>query len=318
MLQKHSDSRLGRDLRQARREAHLTQGALAAASGCSARSIWQSERGQGHFAVFQRLLDTLGLEVAGRSLPPGNHLGHRFNSLRVRLGASVREIAAKAGLSPHTVAAVECGDLGHLAAVERIAEVLGAGLTLTRVGHSQSFYAGAALSSAHSAWATPPDLLERLYEALGSEFDLDPCSPGALQSRVQATRHLVEADNGLAHAWRGRVFMNPPYGRGLISAWTAKARLETETKRADLVIGLVPARTDTRWWHADVVGNAAVWLLRGRLSFGDGTNPAPFPSALALWGGSPAIEAALTGAFPDAQHIALGRSGMMAEPQNAA
>ncbi|SDE32677.1 DNA N-6-adenine-methyltransferase [Belnapia rosea] len=305
MSQERSDSRLGRTLRQARHDARLTQGALAAAAGCSARSVWQAERGQGHAAVYLRLLDTLGMELAGRSLPPGTDPGARLKVLRQRLGASAREVAAKANVSPNTLAAMERGDLGHLAALERVAEVLGAGLVLARTGHPQSFYAGAALSSTYEAWATPLDLLERLYKALGSGFDLDPCSPGALRSRVRAARHLTEADDGLAHPWHGRVFMNPPYGRG-IGAWTAKARTEAETGRAEFVIGLIPARTDTRWWHADVVGHAAAWLLRGRLSFGDGSTPAPFPSALVLWAGAPATATTLCQVFPDAQYIAPG------------
>lgn len=307
MPQERSDSRLGQALRQARRDASLTQGALASASGCSARSVWQSERGQGHAEVFLRLVGILGQEVTGRSLPPGTHLGGRLHALRKRLGASARDVAAKAEASPNTIAAIERGDLGHLAVLERVAAVLGAGLALSPVGQAAAFYTGAALSSAYDAWATPADLLERLYGALGGGFDLDPCSPGALRSRVQAARHLTEADDGLAHEWPGRVFMNPPYGRG-IGAWTSKARAEAEAGPADLVIGLVPARTDTRWWHADVVDRAAVWLLRGRLGFGDGAAPAPFPSALVLWGGTRAITEALSRAVPDAQHIPLERS----------
>jgi phage N-6-adenine-methyltransferase len=305
MTQNRSDSRLGRALRQARRGARMTQGALAAVCGCSSRSVWQAERGQGHATVFFRLLAALGLEVTGRSLPPGAHLGDRLRALRQRLGASGRDVAAKAGVSANTLAAIERGDPGHLAAVERVADVLGAGLALAPAGQPSAFYAAAALSSAHEAWATPPGLLARLYEALGGPFDLDPCSPGALRSRVRAARHLTEADDGLAHPWHGKVFMNPPYGRG-IGRWTSKARQEAEAGRATFVIGLVPARTDTRWWHADVAGHAAAWLLRGRLAFGDGAAPAPFPSALVLWGETSAITEGMARAFTAAQHIPSG------------
>jgi hypothetical protein len=66
------------------------------------------------------------------------------------------------------------------------------------------------------------------------------------------------------------------------------------------VVGLVPARTDTTWWHQDVAGHATVFFLRGRLSFGDGTQPAPFPSALLVWGATPENTTALKAAIPDA------------------
>jgi phage N-6-adenine-methyltransferase len=151
-------------------------------------------------------------------------------------------------------------------------------------------------------WATPPEVLERLYDVVGGRFDLDPCSPGKARSRVRARTHYTEQDDGLSLPWHGAVFMNPPYG-GRITAWTAKARVEAAAGHAACVFGLVPARTDTRWWHRDVAGIAHVWLLRGRLAFGDGTQSAPFPSALILWGGDHELARRIAGAFPDAQHV---------------
>ena len=242
------------------------------------------------------------MEITGRSLPPGEHLGDRLRSLRLRLGASLRETAGKTGISPNTLSAVERGDLGHLCVVEQIGNTLGAGLALVRQGEKMSFYASAGISSAHEAWATPTSLLNALCAALNENFDLDPCSPGKMRSRVPAVQHFTEADDGLAKEWRGKVFINPPYGR-TIGAWVAKAHAEAAIGRATFVIGLVPARTDTRWWHADVAGHADVWLLKGRLAFGEGDAPAPFPSAVLLWGGSSTVATAVSGVFPDSQHI---------------
>ncbi len=314
MSQNHSESRLGRALRQGRRQARVTQAGLAERAECSVRSVWQAEHGLGHTAVFLRLLDKLGLAIAGRALPPGPHLGGQLQALRRRLGVSARAAAATAGLSPNTVAAIEGNRHGHLAAIERLAEALGARLTLVRQGEARGFFAAVAVSSACQTWETPPDLLARLYEVLGTDFDLDPCSPGRLRSRVRAPRHFTVDDNGLAQDWTGRVFMNPPYGRG-IRAWTAKARREVEAGRAEFVIGLVPARTDTRWWHADIARKADTWLFQGRLRFGDGTAPAPFPSALVLWGGPPWLRASLSQAFPDDQHVqAAAAPGGRPEP----
>ena len=72
------------------------------------------------------------------------------------------------------------------------------------------------------------------------------------------------------------------------------------------MIGLIPARTDTRWWHDHVAGLAHAWLLRGRLAFGDGTAPAPFPSAVVLWGGDVATIAKLSAAVREAHHVPPG------------
>ena len=76
-----------------------------------------------------------------------------------------------------------------------------------------------------------------------------------------------------------RVFMNPPYGR-TIGAWMAKAWKESQ--RGALVVCLVPARTDTAWWH-DYAANGRVRFLRGRLKFGGAANSAPFPSAIVVF-----------------------------------
>jgi len=83
------------------------------------------------------------------------------------------------------------------------------------------------------------------------------------------------------------IYLNPLYGRQ-IGDWMAKAASEAAAGRASPVIALVPARTDTEWWHTSVVAaGATVALLKGRLKFGgEGGQGAPFPSALVLWSGT--------------------------------
>jgi hypothetical protein len=76
--------------------------------------------------------------------------------------------------------------------------------------------------------------------------------------------------------------MNPPYGRE-INMWVEKAT--KEAGNGALVVGLLPARTDTRWWHEHVDGHASIHFFAGRLVFGNAGNAAPFPSALAVWWG---------------------------------
>ena len=73
--------------------------------------------------------------------------------------------------------------------------------------------------------------------------------------------------------------MNPPYGRE-IGRWMKKASEASAT-----VVCLVPARTDTAWWH-DYAMQGEIEFLRGRLKFGDSKNSAPFPSAIVVFRGS--------------------------------
>jgi hypothetical protein len=114
-------------------------------------------------------------------------------------------------------------------------------------------------------------------------------------------------DDGLSLPWFGAVFLNPPYGREL-PKWTAKALAEIVHGRARIVIGVLPARPDTRWWHRDIAGHANISFLRGRLRFGDGVQSAPFPSALVVWGGTIEEVTAVRGAFPTAWHLSAAGS----------
>lgn len=131
-------------------------------------------------------------------------------------------------------------------------------------------------SSKTDNWATPADFYDRLNAVF--DFTLDPC---ASDDNAKCKRYFTERVDGLSQSWDGeRVLMNPPYGRE-IGLWVKKA---SEAK--SLVVCLVPARTDTRWWHDYVVaGGGQVTYLKGRLKFGGVSTPAPFPSALVMYYG---------------------------------
>ena len=131
-------------------------------------------------------------------------------------------------------------------------------------------------SSATDLWATPQDLYDK-YHARYS-FELDVC---ATAGNAKCARYFTIADDGLAQEWRGRCWMNPPYGRA-IGAWMAKAWRSAQA--GALVVCLVPARTDTAWWH-DYAVKGEIEFLRGRLKFGGHKNPAPFPSAIVVFDG---------------------------------
>ncbi|MFE4203797.1 DNA N-6-adenine-methyltransferase, partial [Aneurinibacillus aneurinilyticus] len=97
-------------------------------------------------------------------------------------------------------------------------------------------------SSATDEWATPQDFFDQLNEEF--KFTLDPC---ATHESAKCARYFTEEDNGLAQDWAGEVvFMNPPYGR-VLGQWVKKA-FEESVKGATVVC-LLPARTDTRWFH---------------------------------------------------------------------
>jgi phage N-6-adenine-methyltransferase len=123
-------------------------------------------------------------------------------------------------------------------------------------------------------WATPWDLFARLDAEF--HFTLDVC---ATAGNAKCQRYFTKADDGLAQTWSGYAWCNPPYSE--VARWMAKA-LEAARTTAELVVCLVPARTDTAWWH-DVAAQGEVRFLRGRLRFGDSLSGAPFPSVIVVF-----------------------------------
>ncbi len=302
MQQKRSGSRLGQSLKKARKAAGLTQEEVAEAVDCNPRTVWHAERGQGRADLFQRIANCVGMVVSGRALPPGDLIGPRLKMLRARVGISRTQVADECGLSPTTVADAEAGGSCNISTLEQIGAVLGAGLTLVASGEHPGFYQLVGISSGWNAWSTPQPVLDSLCRVVGNRFDLDPCASRQKRHRIHARRYLTEDDDGLSQPWHGHVYINPPYGPQ-IALWTAKAMDEVTARRADVVIGLVPARTDTRWWHTSIAGRSDVWLLRGRLAFGGGEQKAPFPSAIVVWGATEDVCCRMTAEFPDAWHV---------------
>jgi len=73
--------------------------------------------------------------------------------------------------------------------------------------------------------------------------------------------------------------MNPPYGKE-IGKFMAKA---LKLSKTNTIVCLLPARTDTRWFHESVYGKAELRFLKGRVKFKGGKHSAPFPSMLAIY-----------------------------------
>jgi site-specific DNA-methyltransferase (adenine-specific) len=131
-------------------------------------------------------------------------------------------------------------------------------------------------SSATDEWETPQWLFDELSWIYGG-FTLDPC---ATAENAKCQRYFTRQEDGLKQDWGGKIFCNPPYGRA-IGLWVAKAY--DASLRGSLAVCLLPARTDTRWWH-DYTRRGHFWFLKGRLKFGHAQNAAPFPSAIVTFG----------------------------------
>jgi site-specific DNA-methyltransferase (adenine-specific) len=134
-------------------------------------------------------------------------------------------------------------------------------------------------SSKSPEWETPRDFFEKLDERWN--FTLDPC---ATKDTAKCATFFTEKDNGLEMDWKGhRVFMNPPYGRE-IRFWIEKAYKEG-LKHDTIVVCLLPARTDTKWFHNYCMKAQSIKFIKGRLKFGNATAGAPFPSMLVIFNG---------------------------------
>jgi phage N-6-adenine-methyltransferase len=124
-------------------------------------------------------------------------------------------------------------------------------------------------------WVTPQAFFDE--QDARWNFTLDVC---ATIENAKCERHYTKASDGLRQSWAGeRCWMNPPYGR-VIGDWMRKAY--EENLRGTLVVCLVPARTDTAWWH-DYAMHGEIQFIRGRLKFGGGKTNAPFPSAVVVF-----------------------------------
>ena len=129
-------------------------------------------------------------------------------------------------------------------------------------------------SSASDLWSTP----QEFFDTLNAEFHftVDVC---ATQENAKCSTFFTKQDDGLKQKWCGVVWMNPPYGRE-IGQWMDKAYASMQ--EGATVVCLVPARTDTAWWHSYAV-QGEIRFIRGRLKFGGQVNSAPFPSAVVIF-----------------------------------
>lgn len=151
------------------------------------------------------------------------------------------------------------------------------------------FYSEEAFKSSEvDTWSTPRSFFDSLNQEFGFGLDAAALQSSALCDKWYGPDHPdISMRDAFTREWHedcdGKpIWLNPPYGR-TIRRWTAKASHENHVHGATVVL-LVPARTDTAWWHEDILGHH-IRFVRGRLKFGEAKNPAPFPSAVIIMEG---------------------------------
>ena len=126
-------------------------------------------------------------------------------------------------------------------------------------------------------WPTPDYVFNTLNEEF--HFTLDVCAD---DDNHKTPAYFTKKEDGLKQNWSGICWMNPPYGRE-ISKWVEKA-YKSSLGGGTVVVCLLPARTDTKWWRDYVMCSSELRFISGRIKFGNAPQGAPFPSVIAIFG----------------------------------
>jgi phage N-6-adenine-methyltransferase len=115
-------------------------------------------------------------------------------------------------------------------------------------------------------WYTPAEYIEAVREAL-SAIDLDPASSDKAQETVKAASYFTIADDGLSKEWRGRVWLNPPYSRGMISQFITKLVGDYSSGAVQSAILLTHNYTDSTWFRTAQEACSAICFTDTRIKF---------------------------------------------------
>ena len=222
------------------------------------------------------------MDVTLSHMPRAGTLAEQLKLQRERKSGSLNDLAQTTGMSRMTLRSLEAGG-GSLACLDRYISTLAPAARLKeppRASWNRS------ISRRGDDQFTPPEFIEKI-QAIFGPIDLDPAWHA--QSPVEATRtfSLAAGENGLARPWVADfVWLNPPFSELL--RWLRKADGEWSAGRAKTIIALVPARTDSTYFHDRLARVANIYLLRRRLRFiqldGRPGNQAPFPLMLMIFG----------------------------------
>lgn len=268
-------------MRTARRSKGWLQKTLADWIGVDTQKIKRLEQGTGSVATLVAAMAALELHLTG--IGPGTTIVDQLRAKRQKRGWSIVETARRADLNRATVAGLERGK-GSVASLQCLLTALA---PKARRRAPERSYWGQGDKEDRDSRFTPPDFMEIIYEAFGP-VDLDPCAHR--MSPVVASRRIIleEGGDGLVDEWAGKLaFVNPPFSAQLL--WLRRAYSQWLVGNVKTIVCLVPARTDSAWFHETLAVDADIYLLQGRLKFlstAGKAQPTPFSLMLVTLGAS--------------------------------
>ena len=142
----------------------------------------------------------------------------------------------------------------------------------------------------NNEWFTPERYVKLARSAMGG-IDMDPASNKFAQEWIKAKRFFTEADNGLEREWAGRVWLNPPYERGLITKFSTKVVEEVQKKVTQAIV-LTNNATDANWFQILLAASSCVCFTNHRLCFesSEGTQSSPLNGQVFFYFGDRAAE----------------------------
>lgn len=267
------------EIRKARESKGLSRRALAEILSVDPQAIVRLEAGTGSIDLLIRVMDAVDFHFAG--LAPGRSLPDQLRNRRIKMELSVAELSRRAGLSRNTISSLETGK-GSVRALESLLPIIGK--QARRRAPERQHWAADRKGDRDSRF-TPVEFLDPIYQVFGVP-DLDPCGHDFAPVCAGEKYLLSEGRDGLAEPWAaGVVWCNPPFSAQL--QWLRKADHEVTVGNAKTVICLVPARTDSAFFHDRLVHIADIGLLRGRIKFlsPDGrAEQTPFALMLVIFG----------------------------------
>jgi len=255
------------------------QKTLADRIDVSEQTIYRLERGIGSVATLEAAMAALEFRLTG--IGPGRTLAEQLRTKRLKRGISLDTLASRTKLARKTISNLERGG-GSVASLMRLLNVLAPN---AKRRAPERAYWGQGDKDDRDSRFTPPEFMQNIYSAFG-EIDLDPCAHRL--SPVVAERRILidEGGDGLVDEWSGRLaFVNPPFSAQL--KWLQRAHQQWRAGNVQMVVCLVPARTDSTWFHETLTADADIYLLQGRVRFLNrkgNSQPTPFSLMLVALG----------------------------------